>query len=385
MRLSVISSLLVAAPLVVHAAPAAAAGPPIYVLEVSTEDADDQAKALTSALKSRVKALPDRTLGEADISLQVVVLALKCGDVPDAACQGKIAEKINAQAYVWGTMRKQAGNQVLADLHLWQKGQPEVRQQFTYSDNLTEAADPALVRLADQMVQKLLNFGKVGTVRVMAARSIAGQLLVDGKPSGTFTNGQAELTLPVGEHRFEVRNGDRTLASAMGKVSATGVLDVQLADGSGVTDTGPQPGAGSWKKTAGYVGVGVGGAFILGGFYSMLKVNSVNKDDKFDAYRRGFGADEDICDRADRGTPSKVPGAATPSEAKDLCSTGSTFQTLQYVFFGLGAVSAGAGAYFLATAPKDGAAPPPATGRPRLRVTPVAGRELTGVDLRLVF
>jgi hypothetical protein len=374
------TSLALGAAVAAHVRPALAAAP-TYVLEVATDDADDQAKALTQALKSRIRANKDMTLGDADVSLQVVLLQFKCGDVPDATCQAKIAEKLNAQQYVWGTMRKQPNHQVVADLHYWQKDKAEVRQQFTYTDNLTESADPNLQKLADQMIARLTQFGKVGLAKVSAEQRIAGELYVDGKSMGTFSNGMAEITLPVGEHRFEVRGGGKVLASATATVSGTNPLEITLAPpASGKPEDPPKPpGSMAWKKPAGYAGVAVGGALILGGVYSMIKINSINRDDKFTSYAKGFGPNTDVCQRAANGDVSKAAGAGSPSEVKDLCDSGSSFQTLQYVFFGLGAVVAGAGTYLLVTAPKEGAV------EGRVQITPTVGKTQTGVDLRVAF
>jgi hypothetical protein len=64
---------------------------------------------------------------------------------------------------------------------------------------------------------------------------------------------------------------------------------------------------------------------------------------------------------------------------KDFCSSATTFQTLQYIFFGLGAVSAGAGIYLLAS---DKSVPPSTV---RLRVSPSIGRSGGRLDLSLSF
>lgn len=362
-----------------------AAGPAIHVLEVSTEDADDQAKALTSALKDKVKALPDRSLGEGDVSLQVILLTLKCGDVPDTACQVKIADKLKTDAYIWGTMRKQPGGQVVADLHLWQRNQAEARQQFTYPETLTSPTAPDLVKQAEQMVQRLL--GKIGSAKITLAGGVAGELFVDGKASGPATAGR-ELTLPVGDHTFQVKQGDRVLAAADGKVAAAGVVEVTLAPPAAAAPGGEQ-GAGdggggkAWKRTAGFVGVGVGGALIAGGLYSMLKVKGANDDAGFSAYRSGFGPNEDACDAAAQGKVSRVAGAASPSEADSVCGTGSRFQTLQYVFFGVGALAAGAGTYLLVTSPKPSASA--TSARRRAVVAPMVDRTHAGLGVHGSF
>jgi hypothetical protein len=388
MRALRLSAHVASAALMFHAASVNAApkgsAPAMSVLELATDDADDQAKALTAALKARVRESKDHSLAEGDVSLSVVLLALKCGDVPDVGCQQRIAEKLSAERYIWGTMRKAPGSHVIADLHFWQKDKPEVRQQFTYSDNLTEPSDAALTKLADQMLSRLTQFGKVGVVRLSAAEP-KGDLYVDGQPIGKLTDGQAELSLPVGDHRIELRKDGRIVAAGTTKVSATTPVDLALAPAARTEGDGDRASgsSGSWKKTAGYVGIGVGGAFIAAGVYSQLRVNSINGDEKFDAYRRGFGANADICDAASRGTPSRIAGAASPSEAKDMCDTGSTFQTLQFVFYGLGAVSAGAGIYLLATADKD--KDPATSAAPRVRVLPGGGRDRAGVDVRVSF
>ena len=171
------------------------------------------------------------------------------------------------------------------------------------------------------------------------------------------------------------------LASATATVSPTTPVEVSLRPPSSgkPEDPAPPPGASSWKRTAGYVGVGVGGALILGGVYSMIKVSSVNHDDKFSSYAKGFGPNEDVCQRAQSGAVSHAAGAGSPSEVKDLCATGATFQTLEWVFLGLGVVSTGAGVYLLATAPKD----EPAQGR--ITVMPTLGKTHAGIDVRVGF
>jgi hypothetical protein len=237
--------------------------------------------------------------------------------------------------------------------------------------------------LVDQMIARLTQFGKIGVAKLSADQSLAGDLYVDGKPSGAFSNGGAEVTLPVGEHRFEVRGNGKVLAAATATVSGTAPSEITLkAPLAGHADDAKAPESSSptnWKRTAGYVGVGLGGALIVGGVYSMIKVNSINHDDRFTNYAKGFGPNEDVCQRAGNGAISRAPGAGSPDDVKSLCDSGSTFQTLQWVFLGLGVASAGAGAYLLATSPKS----EPTQGK--LTVMPRVGKTENGVDLRLVF
>lgn len=369
------------------AAPPGPNTPPVHVLEIYTDDADDQAKALTIALKSKVRTSKDYSLGESDKALGVYLAQFKCGDVPDSVCQTKIGDNLKADRYIWGTVRKD-GADLAVDIHLWQKGQNEVRQQIKISANLTDANDPSLQQVAEQIVSKLVNFGKVGIAHLAAAQSIDGELFVDNTSMGRFTNGQAELTLPIGEHRFEVRAQGKLVAQGTGKVSPTATVDIELAAIAKTEQPPPPPSeGGSWKRPAGYAAVGVGGALIIGGVVSMLKVNSLNKDSGFDAYRHSFAGDKDVCDVAKKGRVG-MPGASSPGEVVDLCSSASTYKTLQFVLLPVGALAAAAGVYLITSSGGEGEAAAPSTAASRLRrlqIAPSIGKSSGSLDIRYEF
>jgi hypothetical protein len=369
------------------AAPSGPNTPSVHVLEIYTDDADDQAKALTIALKSKVRASKDYALADSDKALGVYLAQFKCGDVPDSVCQTKIADNLKADRYIWGTVRKD-GNDLAVDVHLWQKGQSEVRQQVKISANLTDANDPSLQQVAEQLVNKLANFGKVGIAHLSAAQSIDGELFVDNTSQGRFTNGQAELTLPIGEHRFEVRAQGKVVAQGTGKVNPTSTVDVELV-GLAKSDQ-PAPvvagGGSSWKRPAGYAAAGVGGALLIGGVVSMLKVNSLNKDSGFDAYRHSFAGDKDVCDAAKKGRVG-APGSSSPNEVVDLCNSASTYKTLQFILLPVGALAAAAGVYLITTDSGE-STPAPSAGATALRslqIAPSVGKSSGSLDVRFQF
>jgi hypothetical protein len=344
------------------AAPSGPNTPSVHVLEIYTDDADDQAKALTIALKSKVRASKDYALADSDKALGVYLAQFKCGDVPDSVCQTKIADNLKADRYIWGTVRKD-GNDLAVDVHLWQKGQSEVRQQVKISANLTDANDPSLQQVAEQLVNKLANFGKVGIAHLSAAQSIDGELFVDNTSQGRFTNGQAELTLPIGEHRFEVRAQGKVVAQGTGKVNPTSTVDVELV------------GLAKSDQPAPVVGV-----------VSMLKVNSLNKDSGFDAYRHSFAGDKDVCDAAKKGRVG-APGSSSPNEVVDLCNSASTYKTLQFILLPVGALAAAAGVYLITTDSGE-STPAPSAGATALRslqIAPSVGKSSGSLDVRFQF
>ncbi len=121
-----------------RAEPPNAKAMPVYVLSILTDDADDQADALTQALRSRVRQAPGWSLLETPQSFETLSIALRCPPTPDAACLQRIGDQLHADHYVWGTLAKKKGGEVVADVHFWTRGKPQTDASETYSDNLKE-------------------------------------------------------------------------------------------------------------------------------------------------------------------------------------------------------------------------------------------------------
>ena len=138
-------------------------------------------------------------------------------------------------------------------------------------------------------------------------------------------------------------------------------------------DDGPGP---NMRRIGAYGALVAGGALVVGGVYSSLKVNSINNDKVMTDYRETVAAGEDICDAADRDN------SADSANVRDNCSTASKFQTLQLVFYGLGIVSLGAGTYLLATDEPEEKGNATAS---RVEIIPSADHTGGGLDLRVTF
>ena len=74
---------------VAHAAPKK----PLQVLIIQSEDAVDQAQAMTQALKGAVPKTKEFSLAPGEFSLEVMTLAMGCSDPPDGTCLAQIAAK----------------------------------------------------------------------------------------------------------------------------------------------------------------------------------------------------------------------------------------------------------------------------------------------------
>lgn len=266
---------------------------PIHVVTIDTEDAEAQAFPLTKALRSAVRGAPGWSLGEPPADAKLGTLrgltgSLGCAEPPDAACQSRIADTLKSDRYIWGILNKK-GDTVAVELDYWVRGQGTKKISLDYSANLTDPEDDALKKVARDALYKLTG----------------------GAPK------------------------EKTAATA-------GAPTPVPADSGHPIDV---------RKVGGFIGIGVGAVFLGLGVVSSLQVNDANNALGTGDKNPGLRADVksgDICD-GHYESYSQMGQATTPAGAREQCSKIAFFNPLQFVFYGLGAVSAGVGVYLLAT------------------------------------
>jgi hypothetical protein len=395
--------------LVAALAPATGAAAPangVHVIELASDfDHRAQAQALSGLLRLRlsdgglVVASENPSLVQAASPLRSCdlkgfdpsVLRENADRGVDSRCQRAMAARLGTKRVVWGHLYTAQDGTLWAKVHLWQEGGAERVKALPYDAAGRE-------RLAERLYLHLARPEEAADVRLTAPpEASGGELLVDGKALGAFAPG-LELTVKAGEHAFEVRRDGKALAEAkaMAKAGTTTELalaavfrprtDIPIEFPDPPPHVVPPPAGGGWKRPAGFVGLGLGAALLGAGVVSSLRVRSLG--DEFDApplyaYRSGLSGDA-----CDAGTPSTQPGAATPERVDRLCSALSTFRVLQYVFYGAGALAAGAGVYLLVTAPSG--QQPASTAAPRRvgttwSVQPWVGSTSGGVRLGSSF
>lgn len=371
-----IGRLFVIAAFVCLLSPSAGAQPKqtqtVQVLTVFSNTAYEQAESLSVALKRAVDRTKGWSLGKGDFSLEVLTAALGCKETPDQACLKKIAERVKSEQFVWGSIEKKGSN-VTGTLHLYSAG-PGKETQVNYSENLSDASDEVLLKIAETAFAELVG---LAPGKLVISTTNAKTVRVDDESPTPLSVGRNELDLPGGDHKLTFSGAGfadqvREVTIVSGEQAQ---LEISLAanpggsvEGGGVVDTG-RPMSG--QKIAGVAAMGVGGALLVGALYSAIKVNSINNDEGFDRYRSSVSQGDDVCDQADAG--KSYIGAPSPSDISDKCSSAATFQTLQWVFVGVGALATGVGAYLFFT-DKDEA--PKASSRPRMdtAVGPTGGR-----------
>jgi hypothetical protein len=334
----VLSASMFAAP--VHAAEPGPDTLPIHVISVQTMDADDQAEALTKALRQSVRAMPGWSQAEGDYSLEVLTLSLKCSDPPDAGCQSRIADQIRADRYVWGVLGKGKSNNVEGELSFWVRGKGTTTYKLNYSANLTEAQDEALKKVAMDAILKLTDGPPKGEVKISAG-GINAQVFVDGQPMGALTAGQGTIFVASGKHQLVVKApgyADMTSDITVKPNSPTDVTVVPVAVG----EKKPI----NWRLIGGIGAVAAGVGLGVGGLVKSLEVNNLNKSEDWVGFRNQFESDANICEVATGGT---VPSGVDGDRVKELCAQADTAQTMQIILYPLAGIAAGAGIFLIAT------------------------------------
>jgi hypothetical protein len=365
---------LVSAPSIARAAPEPTAV--AHVLELASDfEMQARAQTLTNLLRLRVGDSGDYLLASQNPSLVVVASAVRC-DVRgfgagalredadrsiDERCLRSMSVRLDAERYFWGHLYTGSDGKLWVKAHLWQRGQASRTKALPYDEATRD-------RLVGRLYLHLVHPGQAADVRIDAPSDAAGELYVDGAAQGPYAPG-LETTLRAGEHAFELRREGRVLARASAVVAAGKANGVRL-ELVPRTDLDPSVGfhdpppieatpRGEWKRTAGFVGLGIGAAGLLGA-------------GAFFALRQGKQSDlDDLCQGRDY----------CPREAQSDLDRSNRWGTLSLVSLGVGAASTGVGAFFLLTAPRsrpNGAT----TSSVRLGAVPLIGGAFTTLTLK---
>jgi hypothetical protein len=361
----------------VHAEPPSAKAQPVYVLSIQTDDADDQADALTQALRSRVRQAQGWSLLESPQSFEMLSIALKCPARPDAACLQRIGDQLRTDRYVWGTMVKRPAGQVTADMHLWTRGKGDTDVAEAYSDNLKDASDESLRAVAARLFAKITGGVSGGTV-VIHAGSGKGAVLVDGTERGALDGGIARVDVPAGSHTITVKVPGYDAQPQTATVAMASDQDVTF-NLTPVAAPPPEPphSGPSARKVGEWTAIAVGGALLVAGGVAGIKW-VIDYNHGKDLQNQVLNTNHDACQTQDT------------TQAQQLCQTSHTVTTdytLGWILGGAGAAVLGTGLLLLVT-DHSGEEPPaeqPPQAKPKLDVIPQVGTTGANVALRVTF
>ncbi|HEU4534877.1 MAG TPA: hypothetical protein VFS00_12195 [Polyangiaceae bacterium] len=292
---------------------AAPIGPGVEALAVVGLEAelsqDHAAKTLTNALRQQVLASAEYTIsgespplavraGEAKCSLKGLRRPLtEASDLSfDAACLGRLGALLGVKRYFWGHLYSE-GSRPFVRLHLWQEGQPDRSVTLPYGDSERE-------RLAERLYLKLVMPEKVGDVVLTTAPPLEGEVYVDGEARGRPWP-RTELTLPGGEHSFELRRDGKTVARTKAQVMPGAWVDVRL-DPASEPPPAPAPARFSYAPPPApaaregspwpwvFGGVGAAGLIGAGAFFALYRGEQGDLNDACTPDKRCRGQQEAI-------------------------------------------------------------------------------------------
>ncbi|CAN5795791.1 hypothetical protein BH11MYX4_BH11MYX4_25800 [soil metagenome] len=316
---------------------------PVAVLAFDSEDAEDQADALTGALRSRIRAAQGWSLIETTQSLGMMTAAFKCPARPTPECQQKIAEQIKAERYIFGFVAKgPTSGQVTAEIHLYQKGKADTVLKEVDADNLKDANDDTLRKIAARIVERLGGTA-VGVIVVKSSES-AGEVVVDGEKHVPLDKGTARIELAAGGHSVEVASASGSSSKRNIIVTAGRETVVEFTGTTATTEPPPPAGKSNTRKIVGGATMGVGA--VLGAVAVIELVRYLDQQSKGDDRRGELDKNDPI-----NGGKNCVE---YDTKCKEIDSASKVASGLAIGFGAGAAVALGVGAYIFFSDPGSG-------------------------------
>jgi len=340
----------------------------VAVLAFDSEDSEEQADAITTAVKRGIRAAPAWSLIDTTQSLALLTAAMKCPSRPPPDCQEKIAQQIKAERYIWGFVTKGPINgQVTAEIHLYQKGKPDTVLKESYADNLKDGQDDTLKKIATRVVERL--GGTAVGVIVVRSADATGEVVVDGEKRVPLDKGTARIELAAGGHSVEVATTLGTPIKRNVLVTAGRDTVVEL----GAVSTTELPSDSSHRQTRkiiGGVSMGVGAILAAISVIEVLRWSSLQSDGE---------------DRAKEIPKGQVCREYEPKgRCGEIDRDSKTASGLAWGFGGGAALALGFGAVMFFTdigATQNNGPAASAPPKPKTRVVPTVGSGSGGVLL----
>lgn len=334
---------------------------PVAVLAFDSEDAEEQADAITGAVRSRIRAAQGWSLIETTQSLGMLTAAMKCPSRPPPECQQKIAEQIKAERYIWGFVSKgPASGQVSAEIHLYQKGKADTVLKETYADNLKDSNDDTLRKIATRIVERL--GGTAVGVVVVRSTDQTGDVVIDGEKHVPLDKGTARIELAAGGHSIELSPAGGAPIKRNVVVAAGRETVVELSP-TAMVEPPTEASKAKTRKIIGGISMGVGA--VLGGIAVYSLVNYL------DLQSQG----EDAAAKTQKTEPP-TPCKESSTECARIDKDSKTASGLAWGLGGGAILAIGFGAYMFFSEPAStsstqaaSAAPP----KPKTRVVPTVG------------
>jgi hypothetical protein len=337
-------------------------------LESDAVHEDTVAPALMSELRSALPKRTDYELVDTHVSLTQLSLAEDCV-VTELSCLAQISEKLTLDGFLFGKVTHDDGEVPMASFRRFDRAQGAIQSTAIISFGSERFSQERMQAEVHQLLNKLLG---PGPKQALAAIAVPAAAPAPAKPAPT------PPPAPVAEAPAPAPAPTETAAAAPESKPADPVV--------AQADVDPKSGI-SARKLAGYVLLGGAAASVGMSVLSFVQVDRAASNAAFQEYRGLVGANnataKDVCDEAKAGK-YYMQRPEFINQVKSSCSTGSTFEVLQYVFIG-GALVTGGLATFLLLGGGDSKEKAQATGLNHVTLHPSIGRGGASLSARMRF
>lgn len=340
--------------------------PSVTVLGLRSPASEEPiADRVTKALRRAADESPHFQHTDRQNDLAQLMIVFDCEE-PTPECLQRIGENLGTDTLIYGAIEldpEALDERYQVTLSFFDVN--DARVVDTRQESIPQAiSDHALSQAATRFFEAVTGTGAPGGTLVVTCNVAGAQVLVQGVEAGTTGEEPIEVpNLEPGEVTVTVRHPEygevEQTATVVSddRVEVAVVLDTE--PGGTVTprpDTGepppppPPPPARRSLAWLGWTTLGLGVVFGGLGIAGTVIVGNINEDSYLSQERRFWPDGERICDALDDGAelPSTTErGGYDRDDVAGDCSSARTWQALQFVFYGLGAVAVGVGIWLL--------------------------------------
>jgi hypothetical protein len=350
----------------------------------SLDGEDELERKLSSALRTGAASIAGYTVSDREQSLEQMSLAYGCEE-PDSRCLGEIARALSVDHLVYGTVIGSASAHELT-LYLFSASPAHLESTALRGATAAQLSGAAAKDTMAALLRRLFGqadepsapvgkpIGKPSGGKLHVTGPAGASVIVDGRAAGVLdSSGSLRTELEPGKHTARLAgNGSSSLDDQLVlieagvedtialtvPVPAPNAPDLRVDDSESPPVDKPRR---SLRKILGWTSIGIGAAFAIATIYSWVRIEKINDDPDYLAYRAAYpranleNGVRNVCSRARAGelAASMPQQADLEKSAADLCDEARTLETLQYVFIGGTVLGAGVGTFLLLTANRE--------------------------------
>ena len=351
----------------------------VTVLGLQSASADEAIAAnMTDALRLAAEAASSSGLEHTgrENELSQLFIVFDCEE-PTPTCMREIGESLGSQRLVYGTVEPESGRSdadYAVNLSYFNVETGEVERDLR--EVIPRGITPdGMIEPASQFFTALTGTVVPGELAVRCNVSGA-HVFIDDEEVGSTTDEPLVLRdLEPGEITLEVQHEDYPTHTQTIEIESgqTREIMVTLREGGGDDGGGGGGGEDGGRRSLAWLGwtsLGLSVVTFGLGLWGSLDVNAANDDDVIQGERQYWPDDVNICDEAEAGNV----GLGSPNDANEIadrCGRAQTFQVLQFVFYGVSAVTFGVGLWLVLREYLGGDDEDEEQSGMRLRVDPV--------------